>query len=123
MVKPILFSLLGLILSSATALPQNQTDFTSGDAQIWNAWNTTPPDQMLKGDWPKPLHTDVPTTLLLYGDGSVFGGRAIVDSYPGLGDVRNGRIDGDNISFTVIAHAVVNNQIKDKTITYSGKIK
>src|SRR5262249_10812395 len=122
MLKPILFSLLGLILSSAAVLPQNQGDSTNSGFEIWNAWNTTPQDQLTKSAWPLGMHTSVPTTLLLYRNGDTFGGRAIVDTYPGFGDVMDGRIDDNNISFTVIAHPVVNNQIVDRTIYYNGKI-
>jgi hypothetical protein len=90
--------------------------------EIWNAWNTTPPEQLPQSDWPLGLHTGVPTTFLIYTDGRTFGGRAIVDIYPGYGELRDGKIDGNNLSFTVTAHPIVNGQRVDQTIYYTGTI-
>jgi len=88
---------------------------------IWNGWNPTPRDALPQG-WPISLHTGVPTTFLIFSDGKKFGGKAIVDNHPGYGDLIDGQIDGDNLSFTVVAHARVNDQPVDYTIYYTGKI-
>jgi hypothetical protein len=75
-----------------------------------------------EGNWPLGLHTSVPTTFLIYTDGKTFVGKAIVDTYPGYGDLKDGIIDGNNISFTVIAYALVNFKLVDETIYYTGTV-
>ena len=89
-------------------------------SEIWNAWNLTPRNELPQSGWPIGLHTDVPTTFLIYTDSKTFGGTAIVDACPGYGDLKNGKIDGENISFTVIARM---DPFANQTIYYSGKIK
>jgi hypothetical protein len=97
---------------------QTATENLSG---IWNAWNPTP-FELSQANWPIPLHTDVPATFLLFTDGKRFGGKAIVDNCPGFAEVTDGKIDGGNVSFTVIARAAANNQTSGETIYFTGKI-
>jgi hypothetical protein len=99
--------------------PDNLVVFTSG---TWNAWNTTPRDAMPKGDWPKGLHLEVATTFVIATDGKTFDGKAVVNTFPGEGVLKDGKIDGDNVSFTVITHPNINYQPVEETIYYSGKI-
>jgi hypothetical protein len=98
--------------------PQSSTEFNS---EIWNAWNITPRNELPQADWPIGLHTDVPTTFLIYTDGKTFGGKAIVDECPGYGDLKEGKVEGNRVSFTVIAHSVSNN-IADQIMYYTGTI-
>jgi hypothetical protein len=117
MLRPLLLAMLSLMPLSQAPAPQAD----AFESEIWNAWNVTPVTPA-PANWPLGLHSSVPTTFLIYSNGRTFGGKAIVDTYPGYGDLRDGRIDGENVSFTVIAHALVNFQSVDMTIYYTGKI-
>jgi hypothetical protein len=122
MLKPFLLGLLLFVPLSQAAQqqsPANPVEFTAG---TWNATNTTPRDAMPKGDWPKGLHLEVSTTFVIYTDGKTFDGKAVVDTFPGEGVLKDGKIDGDNVSFTVITHPNINYQPVEETIYYSGKI-
>ena len=118
MLKPLLIALLFLMPLSQAAPPQSAGSPRVYTSEIWNAWNATPRDQLPKAEWPIALHTDVPTTFLIYTNGGTFGGKAIVDDCPGYGDLIDGKIEGDHVSFTVIAHNPLMGQ--DETIYYSG---
>ena len=119
MLKPFLLGLLLFVPLSQAAQQQSSAIFTS---ETWNATNTTPRDAMPKGDWPKGLHLEVATTFVIYTDGKTFEGKAVLDTFPGEGVLKDGKIDGDNVSFTVITHPNINYQPVEETIYYSGKI-
>jgi hypothetical protein len=114
MVSPTAFAMLLLMTLLQATAAQNPGAFVS---EIWNACNVTPRDELPQAGWPLGLHTSVPTTFLIYTDGKTIIGKAIVDTYPDYGDLKDGKIDGENISFTVIAHAK-----PDETIYYTGQL-
>jgi hypothetical protein len=89
MFKLLIIGLLSLMPFSQAAQQQSSPNSGAFTSEIWNAWNTTPRDAIRDSNWPTPLHTDVPTTLLIYTDGKKFSGKAIVDSYPGYGDFKH----------------------------------
>jgi hypothetical protein len=118
MLKALVIGLLTMI-----AIPQagiEQSSINTDLSGIWNAWNTTPPKGV--ADMPHPLQSDVPTTFLVYSDGKTFQGKFIMDAYPGSGDVIDGRIDGNKVSFTMVAHPVLNNQPVDEVVYCAGTI-
>jgi hypothetical protein len=113
-------TLLIALLGSLPLTPMPQSQAGVYNSEIWNAWNVTPQNELPQAEWPISLHTDVPTTFLIYTDGKRFGGKAIVDECPGDGDLKNGTIDGENVSFTVIART---DPFTGQAIYYSGKIR
>jgi len=85
-----------LFLAALVALRQTPNLHLSGD---WDAVCVGPPGD--DPNWPKALHTGIPTKLYLNVSGGNISGTAVVDYWPGLSDISDGRMDGDRFSFTL----------------------
>jgi hypothetical protein len=118
-----------LTLAAFAAVAQNRQPANPhiDIAGAWNAQNASPhdtthntTDATAESIWPISLHLEVPTTFVFKLDGTKLTGRAHVDTCPGDGEITEGKIDGENVSFTVVTGNTSTSG--PQTIYYAGKV-